>query len=89
MLKFLMKIRKIKEIVFKTKVIIIALIILVVAGWGVVIYLSLSKEAVPPITCGERLEKLHAYSLLLYESTRLARQEKSFDVESRFYDETK
>ena len=80
MLKFLMKIRKIKEIVFKTKVIIIALIILAVAGWGVAIYLSLSKETVSPITCGERLEKLHAYSLLLYESTRLARQEKSFDV---------
>lgn len=74
-----MKIKKIKEIVFKVKVLIIVLIILTISGWAVVIYLSL-QEKPPVITCGERLEKLHSYSLLLDKSTKLARQNKSLDA---------
>lgn len=74
-----MKLKRIKEIIFKVKVLIIILLILAISGWGVVIYLNL-KEKPPVITCGERLEKLHSYSLLLDKSTKLARQDKSFDV---------
>jgi len=72
-------IKKIKELIFKAKVIIIILVILTISGWGFAIYFAL-KDNAPKITCGERLEKLHAYSELLYESTKLARQERSFEA---------
>jgi len=71
--------KKIKEIIFKIKVLIILLVILTVAGWTVAIYF-IAKPSPPTISRGERLEKLHSYALLLDESTVLARQNKSFDV---------
>ena len=74
-----MRFGKIKEFIFKIKVLTIILVILAVSGWAVVIYLSLKEES-PVITCGERLEKLNAYALLLDKSRKLARQDKSLDV---------
>jgi flagellar basal body-associated protein FliL len=74
-----MKVKKIKEIIFRTKVLIIVLIILAIVGWGLTAYFAFKKKA-PTITCGERLEKLNSYALLLNKSTELARQNKSFEV---------
>lgn len=71
--------KRIKEIILKIKVLIILLAILAIAGWAVAIYF-ITKPSPPVITCGERLEKLHVYALLLDKSTILARQNKSFDV---------
>lgn len=79
MLKILTKIKKVKEIIFKVKVLIIILIVLAVSGWGLVIYLSLGEEA-PTMACGERLEKLNSYAVLLDKSMKLARQEQSLDA---------
>jgi hypothetical protein len=71
--------KKIKEIIFRVKVLTIILVILTVSGWAIAIYF-MTKPTPPTITCGERLEKLHSYALLLDKSTILARQEKSFDT---------
>ena len=79
MLKILMRLKKIKEVILKIKVLIIILIILAVSGWALAIYFSL-QERPQPITCGERLEKINSYILLLDASTQLAREEQSFDV---------
>jgi len=74
-----MKIKKIRQVILKVKILIIILAILAVSGWGLAIYFSLKAQP-PSLTCGERLEKLYSYALLLDESIRLARQDKSFDV---------
>ena len=79
MLKLLMKIKKIRQSIFKIKILIIVLTILAVAGWGMAIYF-LTKIQNPVLICRERLDKLHSYAVLLDRSTRLARQDKSFDI---------
>jgi hypothetical protein len=71
--------RKIKQFIFQIKVLIIIFIILAIIGWGLAIYFGLKSQASIPATCEKRLEKLHSYALLLDSSTKLARQEKSFD----------
>ena len=79
MLKLLMKIKKIRQSIFKIKILIIVLTILAVAGWGMAIYF-LTRAQNPVLICRERLDKLHSYAVLLDRSTRLARQDKSFDI---------
>lgn len=78
-LKLFTKIKKVRQAIFKVKLLIIILAALAVVGWGLAIYFATRIQA-PSLTCGERLEKLNAYALLLDKSTRLARQDKSFDV---------
>lgn len=60
------------------KILIIILIVLVVIGWALAVYFGLRCKISAP-TYGEGLEKLHSYALLLDKSTKLAREEKSFD----------
>ena len=72
--------KKIKQAIFKIKVLIIILIVLVVVGWGLAIYWGLQAQTSIPATCEKRLEKLHTYAVILDESTQLARQDKSFDT---------
>ena len=74
-----MKIKKIRQVIFKVKALIIILAVLAIVGWFFAIYFG-TKTKIPDLTCGERLEKLHSYALLLDKSTKLARQDKSFDV---------
>lgn len=74
---------KIKKLFLKTKVIIIALLVLAIIGWGFMIYFGIKANKAEKLTssnCLERLEKVHNYALLLDQSNKLARQEKSFDV---------
>jgi len=84
MFKFLMKIKKIRQVIFKGKALIIVLIILAIIGWFFAIYFGLKfinkAESSSNLPCAERLERLHSYSVLLDESNQLARQEKSLDV---------
>ena len=71
---------KIKQAVFKIKILIIIFIILAIIGWGLAIYFGLKAQTPSFATSEKRLEKLHSYAVLLDESTKLARQDKSFDV---------
>ncbi len=83
MFKFLMKIKKIRQIIFKVKALIVVLIVLAVIGWFFAIYFGLKINKTEPtsnLPCVERLGKLHSYSVLLDESNQLARQEKSLDI---------
>ena len=73
---------KIKQLFLKTKVIIIILLVLAIVGWGFMIYFGIKAnkaEKLSSASCLEKLEKVHAYSLILDQSNKLARQEKSFD----------
>lgn len=72
--------KKIKQTVFQIKVLIIVFIVLIVVGWGLAIYFGLKTQTPIPATCEKRLEKLNSYAVLLDESTKLARQNKSFDA---------
>lgn len=74
-----MKIKKIRQAIFKVKALIIVLAILAVLGWAFAIYFGLKTQPIA-FTCGERLERLHSYALLLDKSIKLAREEKSFEV---------
>lgn len=83
MFKFLMKIKKIRQVIFKVKALIVVLIVLAVIGWFFAIYFGLKINKTEPtsnLPCVERLEKLHSYSVLLDESNQLVRQEKSLDI---------
>lgn len=69
--------KKIKiKIEFKTLTIV--LIVLAVIGWAFAIYFG-SKPRAPQDFYSERIEKLHSYAVLLDESNKLARQDKSFE----------
>lgn len=86
MFKFLMKIKKIRQVIFKVKALIVVLIVLAVIGWFFAIYFGLKVNKTEPslnLPCAERLEKLHSYSVLLDESNQLIRQEKSLDILER------
>lgn len=72
--------KKIKQAIFQIKVLIIIFAVLAVAGWGMAIYFGLRSQTSIPNTCEKRLEKLYSYSLLLDKSTKLSRQDKSFDA---------
>lgn len=83
MFKFLMKIKKIRQVIFKVKALIVVLIVLAIIGWFFAIYFGLKINKTEPtsnLPCVERLEKLHSYSVLLDESNQLVRQEKSLDI---------
>ena len=67
----------------KVKIIIIILLILAIVGWGFMIYFGIKANKAEKLTsssCLERLEKVHNYALLLDQSNKLVRQEKSLDV---------
>lgn len=74
-----MRIKNFTKVIFKTRILIITLVILTVVGWGMVIYFGLKVKTPPPV-CDKGLERIHSYAVLLDKSTKLARQEKSFDV---------
>jgi flagellar basal body-associated protein FliL len=72
--------KKVRQTIFQIKALIIVLIVLIAVGWGLAIYFGLKAQTSIPATCEKRLEKLNSYAVLLDESTKLARQNKSFDV---------
>lgn len=73
---------KIKQLFLKTRVIIIALLILTIVGWGFMIYFGIranKAEKMSSVNCSEKLEKVNTYAMILDQSNKLARQEKSLD----------
>lgn len=74
---------KIKKIFLQKKALIIVLMAMTVIGWVFAIYFGIKINQTGEITstsCLGKLEKVNAYSKLLDESNKLARQEKSFDA---------
>lgn len=72
--------KKIKQSIFQVKILIIIFIVLIIVGWGLAIYFGLKTTGQGSSVCEKRLEKLHSYSVLLGDSMKLARENKSFDI---------
>jgi len=74
--------KKIKQLVFNIKALIILLIILIVVGWGLTIYFGIKLNSKKDICIDYKtqMEKLNYYSNLLFKSVKLIREEKSLDV---------
>ena len=62
-----------------TKILVIALAVLVIIGWASAIYFGLQTKK-PSLTCDEKLEKVNAYAFLLDKSMKLVQQNKSLDT---------
>jgi hypothetical protein len=75
-------IKKIKQLVFNIKALIILLIVLIVIGWGLTIYfgLKLNSKKDACLNYQSKTEKLNYYSTLLAKSMKLIRENKSLDV---------
>lgn len=74
--------KKIKQLVFNIKALIILLIILIVVGWGLTIYFGIKLNSKKDICIDyqTQMEKLNYYSNLLFKSVKLIREGKSLDV---------
>jgi len=74
--------KKIKQLFFNIKALIILLVVLIVIGWGLTIYFGLKLNSNKDICLDYRtkIEKLNYYSNLLSKSIKLIREEKSLDV---------
>lgn len=56
--------------------------ILAIIGWGFMVYFGIKANKAEKLTsasCLEKLDKLNIYAIILDESNKLARQEKSLD----------
>jgi len=74
--------KKIKQLVFNIKALIILLIILTVMGWGLTIYFGLKLNSGKDVCLDYRvkIEKLNYYSNLLSKSMKLIRENKGLDT---------
>jgi len=74
--------KKIKQIVFSIKALIILLVVLIVIGWGLTIYFGTKLNSKKDICLDYQTnkEKLNYYANLLAKSMKLIREEKSLDV---------
>jgi hypothetical protein len=74
--------KKIKQLVFNIKALVILLIILIVIGWGLTVYfgLKLNSKGDTCIDCQAKIEKLSYYSTLLAKSMALIRNNKGLDT---------
>jgi hypothetical protein len=73
---------KIKKIIWNIKALIIALIILIIVGWGLTIYFGIKANSGKGfcIDVQQKLLKLNYYSSLLNKSMQLIRKNKSLDA---------
>jgi len=74
---------KIKDIPLKKKVLIIVFVILFLVGWFFAIYFGIRVNRAGNMSLSEysaKMEKVHAYSVILGQSNQLAREKKSFTV---------
>jgi len=71
--------KKIKRIFFNLKALIIALIILIIIGWGLTIYFGIELNSKKDFCSSyqTKIEKLNYYSTLLAKSTKLIQENKS------------
>ncbi len=74
--------KKIKQLVFNIKALIILLIVLIIIGWGLTVYFGLKLNSNKDVCLEYRskIEKLSYYSNLLSKSMKLIRENKSLDV---------
>jgi hypothetical protein len=74
--------KKIKQLFFNIKALIILLIVLTVVGWGLTIHFGVKLNSKKDICIDSqaKIEKLNYYSNLLFKSVKLIREEKSLDV---------
>jgi len=81
MLKILMKIKKIREVIFKVKALIIILAVLAIIGWSFAIYFNVSDNPknIYCTKCVEKIEKTHSYSVLLEKSRKLIKKGQGLD----------
>ena len=75
-------IKKIKQLVFNIKALIILLIVLIVIGLGLTVYFGLKLNSKKDVCLNyqSKIEKLNYYSTLLAKSMKLIRENKSLDV---------
>jgi len=82
LLKIAAKFKSVKLAIFKIRTLIIVLVILVIIGWGFMIYFGIKAnkaEKMTSFSCLEKVERLNAYAILLDKSIKLARQEKGLE----------
>lgn len=74
--------KKIKQLVFNIKALIILLIVLIIIGWGLTVYFGLKLNSNKDVCLDYRIkiEKLNYYSTLLSKSMKLIRENKSLDI---------
>jgi hypothetical protein len=74
--------KKIKQLVFNVKALMILLIVLIVIGWGLTIYFGLKLNSKKDICLNyqAKIEKLNYYSTLLAKSMQLIRNNKGLDT---------
>lgn len=74
--------KKIKQLFFNIKALIILLVVLIIIGWGLTIYFGVKLNSKKNICIDSqtKIEKLNYYSNLLSKSMKLIREEKSLDV---------
>jgi hypothetical protein len=74
--------KKIKQLVFNIKALIILLIVLIVVGWSLTIYFGLKLNSNKDVCLDyqAKIEKLNYYAILLSKSMKLIRENKSLDV---------
>jgi hypothetical protein len=82
LLNIAMKFKGVRQAIFKVKTLIIVLVILLIISCGFMVYFGIrasKAEKLTSFSCLEKLEKVHNYAVLLDQSNKLARQEKSLD----------
>jgi hypothetical protein len=82
LLNLAMKFKGVRQAIFKVKTLIIVLVILLIISCGFMVYFGIrasKAEKLTSFSCLEKLEKVHNYAVLLDQSNKLARQEKSLD----------
>jgi len=74
--------KKIKQLVFNIKALIILLIILIIVGWSLTIYFGIKANSGKGfcIDVQQKLAKLNYYASLLNKSMQLIRQNKGLEV---------
>lgn len=74
--------KKIKQLFFNIKALVILLVVLIIIGWGLTIYFGVKLNSKKNICIDSqtKIEKLNYYSNLLLKSMKLIREEKSLDV---------
>jgi len=74
---------KIKDVFLKNKVLMIVLLVLVLVGWFFAVYFGIKVNRTGNMSLSEysaKMERVHAYSVILGQSNQLAREKKSFAV---------
>lgn len=74
--------KKIKQLVFNIKALIILLLALIIVGWGLTVYFGLKLNSNKDVCLDyqTKIERLNYYSILLAKSMKLIRNNKSLDI---------